>query len=447
MPVLREVWVWPPSGFRDRPWVEHADADAFAKVARAVCDRYSEALPELAIAHRTSHLRIVACWPGEPGTPVHADAPWWDYRTGTSTRGFELAAAGMPSGFAGWELARQQRAVLDVVHGATVEMVSHRTPDQAERLEQAREHVVRHGYGYSWTSGWRPAPRPRGSRRGAARLAARGHYRLEPDGFGVVREEIALLGDDGTPLGPGGSVVSAEWPTWTTARSFRRSDRTAAWVSPEEFTLVPFVDPVHLGLTGHLLVSGAGTPEDPLCLTEWTSSLPVPSKPTVVERAVDIPVPTEPQLQAALRASKRVADRVALALDGRTAPSVVAELVDDPSVNVRRTLSRRTDLPPHLLTILAGDRDRQIREAVATHPSTPPETLIRLAGDGAWQIGFAVALRPDVDQAIVDALCHSPVESVRVLLAHRTDLPAHPLARDLLAVDPSRRVRRAATGR
>ena len=37
-------------------------------------------------------------------------------------------------------------AVLDVVHGATVEMARHCEPPNGERSVEAHEHAVRHGY-------------------------------------------------------------------------------------------------------------------------------------------------------------------------------------------------------------------------------------------------------------------------------------------------------------
>jgi hypothetical protein len=109
---------------------------------------------------------------------------------------------------------------------------------------------------------------------------------------------------------------------------------------------------------------------------------------------------------------------------------------------VRRQLARRANLPPEALDRLAGDPDRQVREAVARHPATPAPALVRLAGDPIWQVSYAVAHRADVDQSVADALCASPHEEARLLLAWRTDLPAHRLALPTLVHDPSIRVRR-----
>ena len=48
MPLLREVWFWPPTGFVDRRWshgtaFDSPDADTFLRQSRAVCERYCEA--------------------------------------------------------------------------------------------------------------------------------------------------------------------------------------------------------------------------------------------------------------------------------------------------------------------------------------------------------------------------------------------------------------------
>src|SRR4051794_8285825 len=273
MAVLREVYVWPPSGFRDRPWREDADADAFAKVARAVCDRYCEALPELGITHWTSQLRIFAWEPADAHVPADQDGPWWEFLSGGPRTGFEAAEAVMPAGVAGGGLARQQQAVLDVVHAATVEMATQRGLVNAERLVEARDHVISHDYGYAWTSPWRRAPRgPASGARNAGRLAARVYFQLEPDGFGTARIEVAALDPAGTPRGPEAAASSDTYPTWTTAPSFRRAVKTGAWLGPDHFTIRPYVDLIAQGDSVHLLVTGTGAPEDPLHLTEWTDS-------------------------------------------------------------------------------------------------------------------------------------------------------------------------------
>jgi hypothetical protein len=445
VPLLREVWVWPPSGFRDQPWMEDRDADVFAKVARAICDRYSEALPALEIQHRTSHLRLFAALPGSPHAPKDPSRPWWTLVSQSLSAGFEMAPAGMPRGFADWSLPEQQRAVLDVVHGATVELATVRELVNRERLVEAYEHVVEHHFSYSWIGDWVRAPargRSRGDR-SAPRLAARPRYRLEPDGFGVVRVEVDVLDATGSPVRSGAAVFSADYPAWTTGRSFRRSARTAAWVSTDEFTFVPYVDLVRRGLTTHLQVTGAGTSDAPLRVTEWTTatSAAVPA-PSVVDRAVAVSVPDDPAQQSALAETRTVSHRVALAMDGRTSVQVLERLAGDPSAHVRRQLARRAQLPAHLLDRLAEDPDRHVREAVAGHAATPGAALGRLAADHIWQVSYAVAQRPDIDQTVVDALCASPHKDVRLLLAWRTDLPAHRLALTTLVSGPSIRVRR-----
>jgi hypothetical protein len=52
MPLLSDLFVWPPTGHRSSAWVRPADNDAFVKTARRVCELHSEVIASLGIEGR-----------------------------------------------------------------------------------------------------------------------------------------------------------------------------------------------------------------------------------------------------------------------------------------------------------------------------------------------------------------------------------------------------------
>jgi hypothetical protein len=58
VPKFRKVEVWPSGGWPERPWSDEPDLDSFARIARGLCEAYSQALPSLALVARASVLRL-----------------------------------------------------------------------------------------------------------------------------------------------------------------------------------------------------------------------------------------------------------------------------------------------------------------------------------------------------------------------------------------------------
>jgi hypothetical protein len=149
MVIFREVEVFPNGGFADRPWVdEDPDEDAFARVARGVCETYSQALPRLGLAGKASLLRL-GCWTSVLNPEFVGRRPRPAFSAPASTavevharfiESFEDGLVWVPAGFAGQPLDQQRAWTLRVVHEAACQLAQVRGWDPAV-LESAREHA------------------------------------------------------------------------------------------------------------------------------------------------------------------------------------------------------------------------------------------------------------------------------------------------------------------
>ena len=159
VPYFRTVEVYPTSGWWGTRWHEHdRDGDAFAKVARGICDAYSASLGDHALPHTVSTLRIfidtdgrLVRAPADPRrtvvvSPLSTDRVW---------EGFEGAAVRVPPGFADLTLEAQLRLVTEAVHAAARGLASFRGLDQSA-LETARQAVLDAGFVFTWPASGSP---------------------------------------------------------------------------------------------------------------------------------------------------------------------------------------------------------------------------------------------------------------------------------------------------
>jgi hypothetical protein len=437
--VLRTVFVWPPSGFPDRPWCDDPGADAFAKVSRAICDRYSEALATVGLVHKVGSVRIIDRGCDQEGVVVRppGDEPLVSFVGEGRPEGFERGHVALPAGFAGWPLERQQITVLDVVHDVMVTMAAARGIDNADRLERARHHVLKHQYTFSWISPWRSAPRGRGKGPHRVPLSARVRYRLEPNGFGVAMLEVGrTVGADEVEV----IAVSREHPTWTTDKSFKRSARTLRWSGPSYVSVVPYVTAWgQIGPTVSLALSESSDESESLEFVEGLGAdSPVPRR-TVQDRARDVTVPAEAAAQASMLASRSVADRVALAGDPGTGSALVAQLALDPSPAVRRIIAAGRRVAPEVLRALVTDHDRRVREELMRNPATPDDVVVTLVADPDRRVRWSVLNRSAHPAPVLLAMAQATERDLRWMTAERIRLD--PASEALLARDDDETVR------
>ncbi|MBD0841454.1 hypothetical protein [Streptomyces sp. TRM68416] len=146
-----------------------------------------------------------------------------------------------------------------------------------------------------------------------------------------------------------------------------------------------------------------------------------------------------------------------------TPVAAVVGFADHPSALLRRTLAARADLPPEVAARLALDPVPGVRAALAENPALDEATLRTLADDAHQDVRRSLAHNPHVpfdvlvrpaagtklgatllprveaaSAAEVAELAQSPSAPVRMLVAHRRDLPAR--IRDALADDSDARV-------
>lgn len=439
MAVLRTVFVWPPSGFPDQPWCTDPGADAFAKVSRAICDRYSEALATTGLVHKVGSVRIIDRGCDQDGSVVRppGDEPLVSFVGQVRPESFELGHVALPAGFAGWPLERQQIAVLNVVHDIMVMMAAERGIENAHRLELARQHVLKHQYGFSWTSPWKPAPRARGKGPHPVPLSARARYRLEPDGYGVAVLEVGqIVGADEVEV----IAVSREHPTWTTDKSFKRSARTLRWTGPSCASVVPYLTAWgQSGPTLSLALGERSTENESLEFVERMGRDPSVPRRTVQDRARDVTVPAEGAAQAGLLNSRSVADRVALAGDPGTGSAVVAQLAHDASPAVRRIIAARQRAAPEVLRALVTDRDRRVRENLMRNPATPDDVVLTLVTDPDRRVRWSVLNRSEHPAPLLLAMAQATERDLRWMTAERIRLD--PASEALLARDDDETVR------
>ena len=231
VPLLKVVEVYPYSGWWGQPWVEgDPDADAFARVARGVCDLYSEHLAAAGVTHAVSSVRVFVGELADAAAPAEGEqfgltSPTWTGRP----QGFEAAAVSVPAGFASWPTERQREAALDVVHRAAAGVARHRGL-APEPFEAASDAARAAGHAFTWHGPWRSAPGRVRKAQVQVRTAADGHGRLR------VRVEST----DGT------TVESDEFVAWTTRESYVRAAKTLRWEGPETLRLQPAVGPFGL---------------------------------------------------------------------------------------------------------------------------------------------------------------------------------------------------------
>ena len=249
------------SGWWDQPWIEaDADADAFAKVSRGICDLYSAHLTDADLRNGVSTLRIfVGDDLASNAPPASEDgragvlSPTWTGRP----EGFEQAAVRVPAGFASWELTRQQHVVLDAIHRAARGVADLRELEPAA-FEQARGGVEAADFSFMWTGPWKFSP----GRRWRARCA----FRTLPDGFGRLVVEVAAP-DDESPL-----ASSSEQVAWTTAESYRRAAKTLRWVAADRLEVVPCVGIYRV--VGGTFVAELGADSEPPVLRDVEPAAP-----------------------------------------------------------------------------------------------------------------------------------------------------------------------------
>jgi hypothetical protein len=451
MATLREVFVWPPSGFPDQSWCTDLDADAFAKVSRAVCERYSEALVTLGLTHKVSSMRIFTDVAGLRARRADGDVLWTRFVGEGRPEGFEVGQAVMPVGFAAWQLPRQQRLALDVVHQLVVAMAFARGIVGADRLEAARAHVEDHDFGYAWDGPWCPAPRRRGSTSpdpsaAVGELTARGRYRLDPDGFGTMVLQIARLRD-----GVAHPVVSSgEHRTWTTDRSFRRSARTLRWDGPTGVSVVPYVSFFDVGPTLRVSLTvppalrpdpgqpAAGSGEGLAIVERLEDPQQAVAPRTLTDRAADVVVPSSDADQELLL-SGSVAARMALAGHVLTSPDLIERLAHDSSAAVRRQIAARAGATPQVLCSLVADPDRQVRQALMGNLDSPPDLLVTLVGDTQWQVRWELMDRATLPLQVQQAISRCPDRDLRRMMTER--IPLDPTVVSFLTADPDVSVR------
>ncbi|MFE9635565.1 hypothetical protein [Streptomyces sp. NPDC006463] len=149
-----------------------------------------------------------------------------------------------------------------------------------------------------------------------------------------------------------------------------------------------------------------------------------------------------------------------------TPPEAAVTFVDHPSMILRWALAERSDLPSHVYARLAEDPLPGVWEAVAVNPALDEELVRALATDDRLVLRRGLARHPrlpldvltllatttrlgpellprvaSASPAEVAELAGSPHAAVRMLVAHRRDLP--PRVRDALAADPDAAVVKA----
>ncbi|WP_327104212.1 hypothetical protein [Nonomuraea glycinis] len=129
--------------------------------------------------------------------------------------------------------------------------------------------------------------------------------------------------------------------------------------------------------------------------------------------------------------------RVELAARTDLPAQVYSQLAEDPIPWVRATLADNPSISENLIRTLATDRSHDVQRRLAHHPELPLDVLSDVAGN--TRIGPVLLPRiASAFEAEVTALAASAIPAVRMLLAHRRDLP--PEIRDALADDPDAKV-------
>ncbi|WP_328291336.1 hypothetical protein OG218_00965 [Kineococcus sp. NBC_00420] len=264
MPRFHTIDVYPYSGHVDRPWSEDADADAFAKTARRVCEAYSRALAAQDLHGKNSTLLLHLDRVSEEHTAdldhVHVVVDT-DHREGP-----ESARVTLPAGVAALSAPARALLVLDVVHGAALRLAQARSMDVA-RLDLVRQAVLGDGLRFLWSS----APKVSPDRRHRASVLVE----LADDGFGRSRILVHRR-DEGDLV-----AVSDEHLAYSSSEGFTRAATTLRWLDSQTVQLTPYSD--WLDTT-----RGAVTLTLPV---SPSPSLPVEPPPVVEAVTADLPRP------------------------------------------------------------------------------------------------------------------------------------------------------------
>jgi hypothetical protein len=212
--IVRNVDVWPPSGWYDEPWQSNPDADAFCKSAVSVTAAYSLGLPALALPAWRSWVRF-ACF-RSPDDRVHVRAS-----VGRDPSEMEFGYIGLPAGVAEWAPEDRARLVLEAVHAGMVRLGEARGWDPSP-LERLREITRELGLERQNVGDWKSSP----DRRHRARIIDR----TAPDGQGRLGVEVADR--DGVVV-----AATEEVPGWPDAKrrplKWHGSDRVGVVTIPE----------------------------------------------------------------------------------------------------------------------------------------------------------------------------------------------------------------------
>lgn len=129
--------------------------------------------------------------------------------------------------------------------------------------------------------------------------------------------------------------------------------------------------------------------------------------------------------------------RSALAARPDLPATVGARLAEDPLPAVRAELAANPGIDGTLARVLAVDQGHEVQRSLAHNPNVPIDVLTAVAG--ATRIGPTLLPRiAAATAAEVAELAASAHPVVRMLVAHRRDLPAE--VRDALAADPDAKV-------
>jgi uncharacterized protein YneF (UPF0154 family) len=132
--------------------------------------------------------------------------------------------------------------------------------------------------------------------------------------------------------------------------------------------------------------------------------------------------------------------RVALAARTDLSAETIAQLAEDAMPWVRATLADNPSIGEDTIRVLAVDRGHDVQRRLAHHPKLPLDVLEHLAS--ATRIGSTLLPRiATASPEEVEQLAGSRNPEVRMLLAHRRDLPA--AIRDVLAEDCDAKVAKA----
>ena len=132
--------------------------------------------------------------------------------------------------------------------------------------------------------------------------------------------------------------------------------------------------------------------------------------------------------------------RLALVKNVNTPQDVLLKYVNDPSVAVRSALAKDPKTPERILVALADDSDHTVRVIVALNERTPRDTLLALTRDEDPRVRSALAGNQDPPIEVLRALLQDGNETVRNQMYYGSDSTLRFLAKEA----PTQRERMAA---